>query len=308
MEKPLVSILMNCYNGEKYLHHALNSILSQTLGDWELIFWDNQSTDESASIFKQYNDKRFKYYYSKTHTGLGEAREKAYEYLNGDFIAVLDTDDVWEPKKLEKQIQLFNDTEVGIVVSNTKIFNENSSINLFDKNFDPPNFVFKTLLQNYFVSLETLIMRKSSIDMLEKHFDRKYNLIADFDLVIRLSKEVKMRYCPEVLSGWRVHQSNDTFKNPKMFVYEKEIWLTEQKEKGLFQNNLKELNILKNNLSRQKALYKLIDYKRIQSLKILFNLKTKKIKDYILIVLVLIPFSPILIKLILTKKSKFGLQ
>tara|TARA_A100001015_G_scaffold310052_1_gene410650 strand:+ start:5548 stop:6471 length:924 start_codon:yes stop_codon:yes gene_type:complete len=307
MKKPLVSILMNCYNGEKYLNKSLDSILSQSLNDWELIFWDNQSTDNSASIFKKYKDKRFKYYYSKVHTGLGKARESAYAKLTGKYIAILDTDDIWEPKKLEKQIQFFDDSKVGIVVSNTKIFNEQRSINLLDKNFNPPLWSFKTLLENYFISLETLVMKKSSIDKLKKNFDGKYNLIADFDLVIRLSKEVKMRYCPEVLSGWRIHESNDTFKNPKMFVYEKEVWFAEQIKNGLFKSNEKEKDTFINNLSRQKALYKLIDYKRMQSLKIFINLKTKTIKDYILILLTLIPFSPILIRLILTKRSKFGL-
>ena len=61
-EGALVSILMNCYNGEKYLREALNSILVQTFQNWELIFWDNQSTDGSARIFKNYKDERFKYF------------------------------------------------------------------------------------------------------------------------------------------------------------------------------------------------------------------------------------------------------
>ena len=58
---PLVSILMNCYNGEKYLHEAIDSVLAQTYKNWELIFWDNRSSDRSAEIFKSYNDKRLKY-------------------------------------------------------------------------------------------------------------------------------------------------------------------------------------------------------------------------------------------------------
>ena len=61
--RPLVSIIMNCYNGEQYLPQALNSVVDQTYGNWELIFWDNQSTDKSAEIFKKYNDIRFKYFY-----------------------------------------------------------------------------------------------------------------------------------------------------------------------------------------------------------------------------------------------------
>ena len=62
--QPLVSIIMNCYNGENFLHESIKSVLSQTYENWELIFWDNRSNDKSAEIFKNYNDKRFKYYYA----------------------------------------------------------------------------------------------------------------------------------------------------------------------------------------------------------------------------------------------------
>ena len=61
---PLMSILMNCFNGEKYLREAIDSVTEQTYTNWELIFWDNQSTDNSASIVKSYNDPRIKYYYA----------------------------------------------------------------------------------------------------------------------------------------------------------------------------------------------------------------------------------------------------
>ena len=59
--QPLVSIIMNCYNGETFLHESIKSVLSQTYENWELIFWDNRSEDKSAEIFKSYKDKRFKY-------------------------------------------------------------------------------------------------------------------------------------------------------------------------------------------------------------------------------------------------------
>ena len=67
-EEPLVSILMNCYNGEKFLREAIESVLAQTYLNWELIFWDNQSTDQSADIFNSYDDKRLKYFYASKHT------------------------------------------------------------------------------------------------------------------------------------------------------------------------------------------------------------------------------------------------
>ena len=81
----LISIIVNCFNGEKYLRDALDSIISQTYQDWELIFWDNKSTDLSAKIFQSYNDKRFNYFLSKSHTSLNEARTKALDKINGEF-------------------------------------------------------------------------------------------------------------------------------------------------------------------------------------------------------------------------------
>ena len=61
---PLISIVMNCFNGQTYLRKALDSILDQTYQNWELIFWDNKSEDKSVEIFKNYKDKRFKFFSS----------------------------------------------------------------------------------------------------------------------------------------------------------------------------------------------------------------------------------------------------
>jgi len=55
---------MNCYNGGKYLRQAIDSVLAQDFSDWELIFWDNQSTDDSATIAKSYSDSRIRYFYA----------------------------------------------------------------------------------------------------------------------------------------------------------------------------------------------------------------------------------------------------
>ena len=94
-KSPLVSVIMNCYNGEKYLNDSLNSLLSQNYSNWELIFWDNISTDNSKKIFESYKDKRFKYYSATKHEILYKARNLAIKKTSGDYIAFLDTDDIW---------------------------------------------------------------------------------------------------------------------------------------------------------------------------------------------------------------------
>ena len=121
---PLVSVLMNCYNGEKFLNQAIDSVISQSYQNWELIFWDNQSEDESAEIFKKHVDSRLKYYYAPKHTLLYEARNYALEHVRGELIAFLDVDDCWLPYKLEFQVELFKNQNVGLACSNFFIENQ----------------------------------------------------------------------------------------------------------------------------------------------------------------------------------------
>ena len=73
----LISIILNCYNGEKYLEEALSSIISQTYKNWELIFWDNKSTDKSRQIFNSFKSKKFRYFKSKKHVSLYKAKNFA---------------------------------------------------------------------------------------------------------------------------------------------------------------------------------------------------------------------------------------
>ena len=101
MSTPRVSVLMNCFNGARYLRPALESVCDQTVSDWELLFWDNQSTDESASIVGEYRDARIRYLPAPMHTNLGEARRQACAFARGEWVGILDTDDLWLPKKLE---------------------------------------------------------------------------------------------------------------------------------------------------------------------------------------------------------------
>ena len=117
-KQPLVSIIMNCLNGEKYLSNAIDSVIKQTYKNWELIFWDNQSTDNSASILKRYKDKRIKYFYSKKKTVLYKARNEAIKKSKGEFLAFLDVDDIWTRNKLSLQIPKFENKKIGLVYSN----------------------------------------------------------------------------------------------------------------------------------------------------------------------------------------------
>ena len=104
--QPLVSVIMNCHNGERYLRQSILSVINQTYKNWEIIFWDNKSTDQSAKIAKSFKDKRIKYFKSNKFEKLYRTRNLAIKRSKGKYISFLDTDDFWNRNKLNSQINL----------------------------------------------------------------------------------------------------------------------------------------------------------------------------------------------------------
>ena len=119
--KPLVSIIVNCYNGEKYLNEAITSVFEQTYQHWELLIWDNRSTDNTAKICASFTDLRFKYILAPNHTNLGMARKEAVKEASGTWVCFLDCDDLWHPKKLERQLKYIEAfPDINIIYCQTK--------------------------------------------------------------------------------------------------------------------------------------------------------------------------------------------
>lgn len=106
----LVSIITANYNSERFIEYTIESIISQTYQNWELIIVDDCSTDKSVAIINDYikNDTRIKLILLSENSGTGVARNKAIEMSNGSYIAFLDSDDAWLPNKLELQIEFMN--------------------------------------------------------------------------------------------------------------------------------------------------------------------------------------------------------
>ena len=150
-KNPLVSVIMNCHNGETYLKESISSLINQTYKNWELIFWDNFSSDSSKEVLMQFSDKRIKYYYTKNFTPLYEARNLAIKKTSGEFISFLDTDDWWSPKRLEKQIELFfKDKNLDVVYTNCYFFyNKTKTRKIVSKKNLPDGKITQKLLSNY---------------------------------------------------------------------------------------------------------------------------------------------------------------
>ena len=110
---PFFSILMNVCNGRPHLPAALQSALEQTFTDWELIFYDDASDDGSADVLQQYRDGRIRYFRSDRRICLAEAREKALLEAKGEWVAILDQDDLWHPEKLRWQAECIAAEKAG---------------------------------------------------------------------------------------------------------------------------------------------------------------------------------------------------
>src|SRR5690625_3661748 len=105
--KPLVSVITPAYNAERFIAEAIESVRKQTYTNWEMIIVNDCSTDRTVQIVESYQkkDKRIKLYHLQKNSGSGVARNKAMDEANGRFLAFLDSDDLWLPEKLERQIE-----------------------------------------------------------------------------------------------------------------------------------------------------------------------------------------------------------
>jgi len=258
-DNPLISIIMNCYNGEKYLQEALDSVINQTYKNWELIFWDNQSTDKSVNIIHSYNDNRIKYFYSKKHTLLYEARNLAIEKSQGGYLAFLDVDDYWDLTKLEKQMLVFSkNPEVAIVYSNYSFKNEiKNTYKEFKIKKLPEGMIVDKLLKKNFMGLLTVLLNRGLIDGQGEIFDSRLHIMGDYDMAIRISAKWKVACLQQTLATYRWHGGNESISHQELCIKEMERWSMEMKKSPEISNN-KGFQVLLNQITYVKAMFLLM--------------------------------------------------
>lgn len=263
-DQPLVSIVMNCYNSDTYLIEAIESVFAQTYENWEIIFWDNQSTDKSAKIVKSYDDKRVKYFYAPSHTPLGEARNLAIEKVNGQWVAILDCDDIWDNDKLQASFELLNSykqkDEVTLLYSKTVYIDENGdTFGFFEEHYSGD--IHDLLLKKGdFVFISSAIFRTDILNKVGK-IDVNLHYAEDYDVLLKVTKGYQALCVDQFYTYYRVHQKNLTNSN----VYEYDIENFEFLNKYSKEHNLSltlRIAIFLNNSSRMTAsIVKLISKK-----------------------------------------------
>lgn len=124
--KGLVSIIMPVYNSEKYIDDAIQSVLSQTYSNWELIIVNDGCTDKTVEKIKSYKDERIFLYNLDKNMGRGFARNYAIKQCRGEFVAIFDADDISLPRRLELQVKFLNyHKEISIVGGQALYFSDN---------------------------------------------------------------------------------------------------------------------------------------------------------------------------------------
>ena len=264
----LISVIVNCHNGEKYLEKCISSILNQKYENFEIIFFDNFSSDNSKKILENFKDERIKYFYSNIKFPLYKARNEAIKKTSGSLIAFLDVDDWWEEDYLSNKDKFFENSEYDYFYSNTLVYYEKKKIFKKYKKFRfPDGKIYEYLAKDYFIIISGLIIKKEIFEK-ENYFNEKYNIIGDYDLLMRISKYANAKGFIEPLIYYRVHKNNFSKLNNEMFFEEYKDWFNKQNQKSdsSFKKN-KNYFLLK--LKRLEIIYFL--YKN-KSLKLFFKI------------------------------------
>ena len=214
MSSPSVSVCMPVYNTERYVAEAVESILAQTFGDFELIIIDDGSTDGSRAILERYakQDDRIRLI-SRPNTGIGGARNEALGMAKGELIAVMDSDDVALPERFEVQVAYLREhPEVVCLGSVVQCIDEAGRF-LFEANpaMDHEAIQEEALRGCCPLAQCSMMMRREAV-LAVKGYDPELSPAEDLDLVLRLGERGKLVNLPQVLQKYRWHDQSISAK------------------------------------------------------------------------------------------------
>ena len=227
MKNSLVAIIIPTFNTGKYIKEAVDSAINQTYKNKEIIVVDDGSTDNTKEILDIYiQDNKIKYIYQEN-KGLAGARNTGIKAANGDYIAFLDSDDIFLPNKIEKQIEfLENNRDCDVCYCDVWHFydDEPNKLMKLDYKYYSGSEVLKNLLKKNFINPLTVVTRRSVVDKYGV-FNEYFKRTEDWEYWIRLVWQgVKFCFLPEILAKYRMRKDSLSF-NWNSEIQRKELQL-----------------------------------------------------------------------------------
>jgi glycosyltransferase involved in cell wall biosynthesis len=220
-----VSVLLNCYNSEKYIVECIKSILTQSFCDFELIIVDNNSTDNTSTLIKKFIDPRLKYYKLEHNINLGEARNYGLQKCFGEYLAIIDSDDLWFPDYLNFNVKkLINNKSAHLLYSNYYLVDHSSKV--IGRRFyaqQPSGYIFNKLLISSQIIPSATIIRRSADSIIE--FDSKFQLVEDFDCYMNILIDKFAIYSSQPLVSYRLHYDQDSNRKLSLYPIEAKIFI-----------------------------------------------------------------------------------
>ncbi|MEM6837285.1 MAG: glycosyltransferase [Cyanobacteria bacterium P01_C01_bin.120] len=205
---PKVSVIIPAYNAVAYLPQTINSVLRQTFTDYEVLIVDDGSSDNTADWAAQIRDSRVKLI-SQPNQGAGAARNTGVKNAQGDCVAFLDADDLWEPTKLAKQVErLDQQPEVGLVHTWITIANPDGSLSDRTMQTDGEGHIWnQVVVYNPLKCGSTAMVRRQCFEELG-YFDQSLKYSEDWDMWIRIARNYAFSVIAEPLTYYRIHPFN----------------------------------------------------------------------------------------------------
>ena len=211
---PKVTIMMAVFNADKYLRQAMESALAQSFTDFELLIAYDPSSDRSLDIIRSYSDSRIRILQGTAARGLTDARKRALEASRGEYIAILDPDDIAFRKRLETQVNyLESHPEVGAVGSACEIIDENGQVErCVALPTEPLTLRWKLLFGNCIYNSTSVFRRQTALDL--GGYDEKVTAGEDFNLWIRFAAYSKIANLVDPVGQWRRHPTSAGHTEP----------------------------------------------------------------------------------------------
>lgn len=216
---------MNCYNGERFLFEAIESIYNQSYKNWEIIFWDNASSDNSSKIAHSFDDK-IRYFFAKKTTSLGEARNSALRKASGKYVAFLDCDDLYFPNKIEKQVRLMEKNNYVMSYGSGLTINETGDEIKRIAVRNQSGYVFDSLLNHYEVGMQSVMLLKSFLIENNLEFDINYSYCPDYNLFMLVASQESVGIIKDFIVKDRVVKNSLQYSKESINIAGSEVRTT----------------------------------------------------------------------------------